>query len=100
MSAQDRALAWLRDRGGDAIFDKNGVALAQGDSAPVMRQTWNALYDRGLIEFYGGEGRGRGRLRLTDAGRAKADPKGFPRSPGAFVGARNRAPMLDEEMEK
>lgn len=65
--AQAAALKWLRDRGGDAAIDKNGIALAMGDSAPVMRSTWNKLRDLGLIEFYNLAGRGRGRLRLTEA---------------------------------
>lgn len=66
--AQQEALKWLRDRGGDGVFDKRGVVLAQGESAPVMRSTWNALNELGLIEFYGGKrqgGHGRGRLRVS-----------------------------------
>jgi len=66
--AQQSALKWLTDRGGDAVFDKFGVALAQGESAPVERKTWNALRDLGKVEFYGGRrdgGSGYGRLRLT-----------------------------------
>ena len=35
--AMRAALKWLADRGGDAAFDRNGVALAMGDSAPVAR---------------------------------------------------------------
>ena len=64
--AERDAVKWLDDRGGDAVFDKHGVALAAGETAPVRRSTWNKLRDRGLIEFYGGgPGKGRGRLRLT-----------------------------------
>lgn len=66
--AQTSALKWLRDRGGDGCFDKRGIALAQGETAPVMRSTWNALRDAGEIEFYGGAqdgGRGYGRLRVV-----------------------------------
>lgn len=66
--AQEAALRWLRDRGGDGVFDRNGIALAQGDTAPVERKTWNALRDAGKIEFYGGArdgGRGYGRLRVV-----------------------------------
>ena len=99
---QKRALTWLRQRGGDAIFDKNGVAIAQGETAPVYRSTWNALRDRGLLEFYGGRrqgGKGFGRLRLTEAGHAA---EGFEKpavtvKQSAFAGPRNRAPMLDED---
>ncbi len=68
--AQRRALEWLRARGGDGVFDKNGVVLAQGETAEVMRSTWNALRDLGLIEFYGGRaqgGQGRGRIRTAGA---------------------------------
>jgi hypothetical protein len=65
--AQRTALDWLRARGGDGCFTRHGVALAQGDLAPVERVTWNALRDAGLIEFYGGAtdgGSGYGRLRI------------------------------------
>lgn len=64
---QEKALAWLRERGGDGCFDKHGVAFAQGETAPFTRHTWNALRDLGLLEFYGGAktgGSGYGRLRL------------------------------------
>ena len=62
--AQTDALKWLRDRGGDACFDKHGVALAMGETAPVARSTWNKLRDAGLIEFYNPSNKGRGRLRI------------------------------------
>lgn len=65
-----RALAWLKERGGDGMFDSNGVVLAQGELAPFTRTTWNALASLGHVEFYGGKaqgGRGRGRLRVRDA---------------------------------
>lgn len=61
---QSKALDWLRERSGDGVFDRNGVLIACGESAPFMRSTWNALRDAGLIEFYGS---GRGRARLTKA---------------------------------
>ena len=67
-AAQERALKWLADRGGDGVFDRHGVALAQGDSAPFERKTWNALRDAGRIQFYGGArdgGSGYGRLRVV-----------------------------------
>ncbi|MFN6055931.1 MAG: hypothetical protein ACK47C_07845 [Paracoccaceae bacterium] len=63
--AQDRALKWLSDHGGDAAFDRYGVALAMGQGAPVTRSTWNALRDLGKVEFYNPSGKGRGRLRLV-----------------------------------
>jgi hypothetical protein len=68
--AQGGALKWLADRGGDGCFDRNGVAFAQGETAPVCRSTWNRLAELGLLEFYGGArqgGRGYGRLRLISA---------------------------------
>lgn len=64
------ALEWLAKRNGDGLFDTNGVVLAAGETAPFMRMTWNQLRDAGLVEFYNPTGKGRGRLRLTDAGRA------------------------------
>ena len=65
--AQREALKWLADRGGDACFDKHGVALAQGETAETTRMTWNALEKAGLIRFYGGVrdgGKGYGRLAI------------------------------------
>jgi hypothetical protein len=65
---QRRALAWLKDRGGDGCFTRSGVALAQGDLAPFERPTWNKLQELGYVEFYGGVrdgGKGHGRLRLV-----------------------------------
>lgn len=59
------ALDWLRKRNGDGMFDKHGVVLAAGESAPFMRSTWNKLHDLGKIEFYGGK-TGRGRLRIKE----------------------------------
>ena len=63
--AQQKALEWLREHGGDAAFDKFGVALAMGETAPFTRSTWNALRDLELVEFYNPSGKGRGRMRLT-----------------------------------
>ncbi|RWQ56542.1 MAG: hypothetical protein EOS82_03340 [Mesorhizobium sp.] len=59
------ALKWLRHRNGDGVFDRNQVLVAAGESAPIMRSTWNKLADAKLVEFY----HGRRRLRVTDAGR-------------------------------
>jgi hypothetical protein len=101
-ATEKRALTWLQTHGGDACFDKNGVAIAQGEHAPVYRATWNKLQQAELIEFYGGKrdgGKGYGRLRLTDAGRA-AEGYSKPKPtvhPSRFAGTRNRAPLLDEE---
>ena len=63
--AHKEALEWLRKHGGDAVFDKFGVALAMGETAPYMRSTWNALAKAGLVEFYNPSGKGRGRVRVT-----------------------------------
>lgn len=63
--SQTDALKWLSDRGGDAVFNKAGVAMAHGENAPFRRSTWNALRDLGLVEFYNPASRGHGRLRLV-----------------------------------
>lgn len=64
--AQNDALRWLEAHNGDGVFDRNGVLLAAGESAPVMRATWNALINAGQVETYLG---GR-RLRIPrDGGR-------------------------------
>ncbi|MFG1429292.1 hypothetical protein [Roseixanthobacter glucoisosaccharinicivorans] len=60
--SQAAALKWLREHNGDGVFDRNGVLLAAGERAPVMRSTWNALRDLGHVEFYG---TGRGRVRAV-----------------------------------
>lgn len=51
--AQLAALKWLRFRNGTGLFDKNDVLLAAGELAPVMRSTWNALRDAGLLRIEG-----------------------------------------------
>jgi hypothetical protein len=63
--AQKDAVKWLRERNGDGLFDKCGVVVAGGERAPVMRATWNALRDLGVVEFYGPAHKPRARLRLT-----------------------------------
>lgn len=70
--AEAAALKWLTDHCGDGVFDKNGVLLAAGESAPVMRSTWNHLSTSGHVEFYRPGDKGRGRLRITDLGRKAA----------------------------
>lgn len=62
--AQYRAIKWLSDRGGDGMFDKNGILLAAGETAPHTRSTWNELAKMDLVEFYKPKARGRGRLRI------------------------------------
>lgn len=70
--AEVTALKWLGDHNGDGLFDKNGVLLAAGESAPVMRSTWNHLSASGHVELYRPGDKGRGRLRMTDLGRKAA----------------------------
>lgn len=62
--AQRSALLWLRNRGGEGVFNNHGVLLAQGELAPVMRSTWNALHGHKLIK----PGRMRRRITVTQAG--------------------------------
>lgn len=66
-NSQKQALKWLHDRNGDGLFDKNGVLVAGGETAPFMRSTWNSLRDLGHVEFYNQTGKGRGRVRLAQA---------------------------------
>lgn len=68
--AHQEALNWLGAHAGDGCFDRNGVALCAGETAPFTRSTWNALRDLGLVEFYNPAGKGYGRLRLTAKGNA------------------------------
>lgn len=53
--AHKDAFEWLKKHGGDGVFaEKNHqVLLAQGERAPFMRSTWNALVAAGKCEFYG-----------------------------------------------
>ena len=66
--AQKAALKWLKEHGGDACFDKHGVAFAMGETAETTRTVWNGLEKAGLIYFYGGKrdgGKGYERLALA-----------------------------------
>ncbi len=67
-AAQSSALKWLSDRGGDGMFDKSGIVLAYGESAPHTRTTWNQLEALGLVQFYRTRARGRGRIRVVQGG--------------------------------
>lgn len=73
--AQKSALKWLRARGHTGVFDKNNVLLAQGERAPVMRSTWNALRSAGMVMCPS-----KGRLTVTPAG-ANVDLHGVDESP-------------------
>lgn len=70
-SSQKKALEWLAGRNGDGVFDKHGVLIAAGETAPFTRHTWNGLRDAGLLEFYqlAPNSRGYGRARLTERAR-------------------------------
>lgn len=63
--AQADALQWLRDHNGGGIFDKHGVLLAAGESAPFMRSTWNALGRAGLVDIWRPGTRGPKRVAVT-----------------------------------
>ena len=67
------ALEWLRKHGGDAAFDKFGVALAMGETAPHTRSTWNALAQAELVEFYIPSERGAGGSASQPAWRMNDD---------------------------
>ena len=59
---------WLRKRGGDGTFTRNGVVLAHGETGQHMRKTWNLLRDAGLVQYYGGKsdgGKGHGRIKVS-----------------------------------
>lgn len=62
--AQEAALKWLREHNGTGLFDKNGVLMAAGELAPVMRSTWNALRDAGCVRIERGA-KGPARVTLT-----------------------------------
>lgn len=49
--SQLRALLWLKNRGGEGVFNKHNVLLDQGELAGVMRATWNTLADDGLVIY-------------------------------------------------
>jgi len=74
--AQTAAVKWLSEHNSDGMFDKNGVLLAAGETAPFCRSTWNALRDLGLIEFYKPTGKGRGRARIVPCPAAPGNHEG------------------------
>lgn len=61
---QRAALKWLKNRGGDGVFDKGHVLNARGERAGVMVATWIALENEGMVERYAN----RKRLKITDQG--------------------------------
>lgn len=58
------ALLWLKNRGGDGVFDRHNVLTASGERGPIMRSTWTRLESLGLVERY----LNNRRLRLTETG--------------------------------
>ena len=64
--AQRKALRWLFNRGGEGVFNRHNVLLAQGELAGVRRATWSRLADTGCLTI---EAR---RVRLTERGKALA----------------------------
>lgn len=71
--SQQQAAAWLRDHNSSGVFDRNGVLLAAGETAPVMRSTWNALRDLGCVTI----NRETKRVELTADGIYLASVKPF-----------------------
>lgn len=70
--AQRRALRWLHNRGGEGMFNKQQVLLAQGELAGVMRSTWNALADAKPPCVIYSANKGYKRVALTEAGKVVA----------------------------
>ena len=62
--AQKAALKWLKNRGGDGVFDKTRCLIARGERAGVMRVSWARLEQAGLVERYASNKR----MRITRAG--------------------------------
>ena len=65
--SQCAALQWLREHNGTGLFDKHGVVLAAGESAPFMRSTWNALREAGKVRIYRDGVRGPSRIDVVMA---------------------------------
>ena len=63
--SEQKALKWLSEHNGYGVFDKHGVLLAGGESAPFRRITWNHLRDAGLVVFYRINGAGAWRVKLA-----------------------------------
>lgn len=63
LESQIKALEWLSARNGNGVFNRRGVVLAAGETAPFMRSTWNRLVLDGHLEVYDKK-----RVRLTEKG--------------------------------
>lgn len=69
------ALEWLSKHANEGMFDRNGVLLAAGETAPFMRSTWNNLETAGHVHTWSlpsARGSRTKRLGLTDRGQAVA----------------------------
>lgn len=82
--AQRNALKWLAARGGDGMFDNDGVLIAAGERAPFMRSTWNVLRDNGHVVQYEIAGRPRSRICIKPVAMKAAEE--WIRREGEFVG--------------
>jgi DNA-binding MarR family transcriptional regulator len=70
--AQEDALEWFARHGGDGMFTRGHVLLAQGEIGPHMRATWNKLAEKGFVQFY----QNKKRLRLTEKGKQATEKMG------------------------
>lgn len=70
--AQQQACAWLAEHNGSGCWGHDGVLIAGGERAPIMRSTWNALKSRGWVAFEKGT-----RVEITEEGRKIAARKPF-----------------------
>jgi len=61
-AAQHKALEWLKERGGDGMFDRWGKVVAQGERSMALKATWYNLQELGLVEVYMAPKR---RIRVT-----------------------------------
>lgn len=50
--AQQDALKWLNDHGGDGVIIKFGRVLSLGEIAPHQASTWKALVEQGKCQTY------------------------------------------------
>jgi hypothetical protein len=63
--AHKAALKWLKNRGGDGVFDKTQCLIACGERAGVRRATWSRLEAAGMIHRHGPKNR---RVGVTELG--------------------------------
>jgi translation elongation factor EF-Ts len=49
--SMQRAVEWLRQRGGSGIWDKRNRLIAAGEIAPFYRATWKRLNDVGIVSI-------------------------------------------------